>query len=99
MTISRASTWAAHELRGYFERPRFDFGRRAPIPPCLSTDRDRFRKDAEAGFPIKVEIRVPAYGEPWPFAEMLNRNFCLNGPMVVETRAPRAVNDNIPVGG
>lgn len=25
-----------------------------------STDRNRFRKDAEAGFPIKVEIRVPA---------------------------------------
>ena len=35
------------------------------------TDRNRFRKDAEARFPIKVDICVPTYGEPWPFAEML----------------------------
>ena len=35
------------------------------------TDRTRFRKDAEAKFPIKVDMRVPAGGEPWPYAEML----------------------------
>jgi hypothetical protein len=38
-----------------------------------------------------VEIRVPAQGEPWPFAETLDRYVCLNAPMVVETRAPHAV--------
>ena len=36
-----------------------------------ATDRNRFRKDAEARSPIKFDIRVPTYGEPWPFAEML----------------------------
>ena len=36
-----------------------------------ATDRNRFRKDAEARFPIKIDVRVPAGGEPWPFAEML----------------------------
>jgi hypothetical protein len=35
------------------------------------TDRNRFSKDAEAKFPIQVDVRVPASGEPWPFAEML----------------------------
>jgi hypothetical protein len=35
------------------------------------TDRTRFRKDAEARFPIKVDIAVPPSGEPWPFTEML----------------------------
>jgi hypothetical protein len=35
------------------------------------TDRNRFRKDAEAKFPIKIDVRVPAYGEPWPYVEML----------------------------
>ena len=34
------------------------------------TDRNRFRKDAEARFPIKVDI-ARAYGESWPYAEML----------------------------
>jgi hypothetical protein len=36
-----------------------------------ATDRNRSRKDAEARFPIKIDVPVPAYGEPWPFAEML----------------------------
>jgi hypothetical protein len=36
-----------------------------------STDRTRFRKDAEARFPIKVDVPVPTDGKPWPFAEML----------------------------
>jgi hypothetical protein len=36
-----------------------------------STDRDRFRKDAEAKFPIKVDVRVPPHGHPWPYADML----------------------------
>jgi hypothetical protein len=35
------------------------------------TDRTRFRDDAEAKFPIKIDIPVPAYGEPWPYVEML----------------------------
>ena len=35
------------------------------------TDRTRFRDDAEAKFPIKIDIPVPAYGEPWPYADML----------------------------
>jgi hypothetical protein len=35
------------------------------------TDRNRSRKDAEAKFPIKIDMRVPAYGEPWPYVEML----------------------------
>jgi hypothetical protein len=34
------------------------------------TDRNRSRKDAEARFPIKVDIAV-AYGQPWPYADML----------------------------
>ena len=34
------------------------------------TDRDRFRKDAEARFPIKIDI-ARAYGQPWPYADML----------------------------
>lgn len=38
-----------------------------------ATDRNRSRKIAKARFPIKVDIRVPAYGEPWRFAEMLAR--------------------------
>jgi len=36
-----------------------------------ATERNRFRKDTEAHFPIIIDIRVPAYGEPWPFAEMM----------------------------
>ena len=32
------------------------------------TDRTRFRKDAEARFPINIDI---ARGESWPYAEML----------------------------
>jgi hypothetical protein len=35
------------------------------------TDRTRFRKDAEARFPIKVDVPVPTDGKAWPFAEML----------------------------
>ena len=35
------------------------------------TDRTRFRKDAEAKFPIKIDIPVAPSGQPWPFAEML----------------------------
>jgi hypothetical protein len=35
------------------------------------TDRKRSRRDAEDRFPIKVDVRVPPYGEPWPFVEML----------------------------
>jgi hypothetical protein len=46
------------------------------------TDRNRFRKDAESRFPIKIDIAV-AYGEPWPYADML----CL----VLRKRAFRAV--------
>ena len=34
------------------------------------TDRNRFRKDAESRFPIKIDIAV-AYGEPSPYADML----------------------------
>jgi hypothetical protein len=34
------------------------------------TDRNRFRKDAESRFPLKIDIAV-AYGEPWPYADML----------------------------
>jgi hypothetical protein len=34
------------------------------------TDRNRFRKDAESRFPIKIDIAV-AYGQPWPYADML----------------------------
>jgi len=36
-----------------------------------ATDRTRFQKDAEARFPIKIDVPVPCSGEPWPFAEML----------------------------
>jgi len=36
-----------------------------------ATDRNRSRKDAESRFPIKIDVRVPAYGEPWPYVEML----------------------------
>ena len=36
-----------------------------------ATDRNRSRKDAEAKFPIKIDLRRPSIGEPWPFAEML----------------------------
>jgi hypothetical protein len=35
------------------------------------TDRATFKREAERTFPIKVDVRVPGYGEPWPFAEML----------------------------
>jgi hypothetical protein len=35
------------------------------------TDRNRFRKDAEAKFPIKIDARVPASGAPRLFADML----------------------------
>jgi len=35
------------------------------------TDRTRFRKDAEARFPIKVDVPVPTDGKAWPYAEML----------------------------
>ena len=34
------------------------------------TDRTRFRRDAEANFPIKIDIAV-ACGQPWPYADML----------------------------
>jgi len=33
------------------------------------TDRNRFHKDAEARFPIKIDAVV--YGQRWPYAEML----------------------------
>ena len=46
-------------------RPRSNAGMARP------TDRNRSRKDAEARFPLKVDVRVPAYGEPWPYVEML----------------------------
>lgn len=36
-----------------------------------STDRNRFHKDAEARFPIKIDVPVPEHGRPWPFAGML----------------------------
>jgi len=36
-----------------------------------STDRTRARRDAEDRFPFKVDVRVPTYGETWPFVEML----------------------------
>ncbi len=35
------------------------------------TDRTRFRKDAAARFPIKIDVRVPPHGQPWPYADML----------------------------
>jgi hypothetical protein len=35
------------------------------------TDRNRSRKDAEARFPIKIDVRVPGHDQPWPFVEML----------------------------
>ena len=44
---------------------------RASLPGGMTRPTDRFRKDAEAKFPIKIDARVPAGGEPWPFAEML----------------------------
>ena len=40
------------------------------MAPC-PTDRNRARKDAEDRFPFKVDVRVPTYGETWPFVEML----------------------------
>lgn len=36
-----------------------------------STDRTRFLRDAERRFPIRIDVRVPRSGEPWPFTEML----------------------------
>jgi len=35
------------------------------------TDRSQFQKEAEARLPIKIDVPVPASGEPWPYAEML----------------------------
>ena len=35
------------------------------------TDRNRSRKDAEARYPIKIDLRVPPSSEPWPYTEML----------------------------
>jgi hypothetical protein len=50
--------------------------------PMRPTDRNRFRKDAEARFPIKVDI-ARAYGEPWPYAD--------NASLVLRKRALRGV--------
>jgi hypothetical protein len=36
-----------------------------------ATDRSRARRDAELRFPFKVDVRVPTYGETWPFVEMV----------------------------
>lgn len=35
------------------------------------TERTRFREDAKAKFPIKIDIPVSPYGQPWPYADML----------------------------
>jgi hypothetical protein len=40
-------------------------------PITRTVDRTRARKDAEALFPFKVDVRVPTYGETWPFVEMV----------------------------
>jgi hypothetical protein len=47
-----------------------------PPPPARLTHGPRhrrtcFRKDAEARFPIKIDMRVPPHGETWPYADML----------------------------
>ena len=34
-------------------------------------DRNAFKWHAERRFPHRFDMRVPDYGEPWPFAEML----------------------------
>jgi hypothetical protein len=36
-----------------------------------STDRTSFHRTAETRFPIKIDVRVPGPGEPWPYAKML----------------------------
>ena len=36
-----------------------------------ATDRNRARRDAEDRFPFKVDVRVPTYGQTWPFVEMV----------------------------
>jgi hypothetical protein len=38
-----------------------------PGTAAAAHDRTRFHKDAEARLPIKADVRVPTYGEPWPF--------------------------------
>jgi hypothetical protein len=39
--------------------------------PCAPPIATASKKDAEAKFPIKIDMPVPAGGESWPFAEML----------------------------
>jgi len=63
--IARAPTnGVPHAVLPFHLRPRCHVDMRP-------TDRNRSRMDAEARFPIKIDIRVPGNGEPWPFAEML----------------------------
>ena len=48
------------------------------------------------GFDMRAVMLTLAAGEcvPWHYhSETTDRFFCLSGPMVVETRAPRAVNE------
>ena len=48
------------------------------------------------GADMQVKIYTLAAGQsvPWHYhSEIIDHIFCLSGPMIVETRAPRAVNE------
>jgi len=56
------------------------------------TDRNRARKDAEARFPIKIDLRRPSIGEPWPGA------WAQHGFMDRKRRDERGIPPTLPGG-